>query len=140
MLDIPIQPPATFARGLTPYGGHGAMNPRYIEGRENTCPVCYGRAWWIGKHSAECSHCETPLLILKNCEGNIMSKKLIPVKPLLGNAGLETVDHAADKAVEQIVTELDGDKPADLETAEVMHDTIDRLSGLSKAGELGKIS
>lgn len=53
--SISVQAPARLAsRGWAPV---------YYPGEVNRCPSCGERHWRVGRVTAECAHCEMPLLI-----------------------------------------------------------------------------
>lgn len=39
------------------------LNPVFTEGQSNACPCCNGRAWHVGRITAECAACEAVLPI-----------------------------------------------------------------------------
>lgn len=43
------------------YGEALPFSPVYRSGMTNVCPCCGGSSWWIGRTSAECSDCGSPL-------------------------------------------------------------------------------
>lgn len=53
---------------------------------------------------------------------------------------LETVEEAEDKAISGAVAEVTDQTPADIQSAENIFDTLERLGALSDAGKIGKIS
>lgn len=69
-----------------------------------------------------------------------MIRKLIKFETMLDGSKIEPADEAMETAVEQTVHELDADKPADIETAENIHDALQRFGALSDAGAIKKIS
>lgn len=69
-----------------------------------------------------------------------MTRKLIPVRTLIDGEKLETVEHAEARAVDLAVAEVEDTTPADAQSAENIHDALNRLGALKDAGLIGKIS
>ena len=91
-----------------------------------------------------CKLCDQLISHGVDCPKGILDQmvepKLIPVKTMLDGERLETVEEAQDKAINGAVAELSDNTPADLSSAENIHDTLNRLGALKNAGKIGKIS
>ena len=53
-----LAPAATFGTAYR-------LKPVFTEGREDICPCCNGRAWHVGRITAECAACEAALPIAR---------------------------------------------------------------------------
>ena len=60
---------APLCAGAPVYGSASRLNPVFTPGRENSCPCCNARAWHVGRTTAECARCGSPLLIVQVQEG-----------------------------------------------------------------------
>ena len=61
---VPIRPHLAAPAAIV-YGAAHRLKPVFTEGLGNACPCCNGRAWHVGRITAECAICETVLPVVK---------------------------------------------------------------------------
>jgi hypothetical protein len=66
LIAFPRQPRTPTVAAV--YGRAVAVQPVFIAGRANTCPGCHAQGWNVGRRTAECAACGTPLPIVNLIE------------------------------------------------------------------------